>query len=483
MSKAVQVPVKSLSLDLSNYRTVRQRDENHAIQAMIAMKPDRFWALTESLIDDGYLATENILVLKRGKAKKLEMIVKEGNRRVAALKLIHGILPVKNFTAPDNIKQKIRDIPAVWKKSNQKIPCTVYENKDEAKVDHIVTLAHGKGEKAGRDQWNAVARARHNRDFGQGSEPALDILEKYLKNGKNVTALEKEIWSGDYPLTVFHEAIKRLASRFNVADAPALAKKYPAIPNRDALERILNDIGNKILAFDTIRDKTEDFGTLYGIPPAVNVAGVGGTPVPPPAPPAGGTGTGNPTLPGQPVSTTPGGQTQPGTLPNPTGKTIAVAINDPKSVTQALKKFIVLGNGRDKVESLRKEAISINIKKNPMAFCFLLRSMFEISSKAYCDDFAAASGPKYLKADGTERRLVEVLKDIYSHLINLAGAGQDTIIKKVLHGAMVELGKPEGILSVTSMNQLVHNPTFSITSGDISSMFGNVFPLLFAMNR
>ena len=48
---------------------------------------------------------------------------------------------------------------------------------------------------------------------------------------------------------------------------------------------------------------------------------------------------------------------------------------------------------------------------------------------------------------------------------------------------MVELGKPEGILSVTSMNQLVHNPTFSITSGDISSMFGNVFPLLFAMNR
>ena len=36
--------------------------------------PDRFWALTESLLRDGYLPTETIIVLKT----KGSMIVKEG---------------------------------------------------------------------------------------------------------------------------------------------------------------------------------------------------------------------------------------------------------------------------------------------------------------------------------------------------------------------------------------------------------------------
>ena len=53
---------------------------------------------------------------------------------------------------------------------------------------------------------------------------------------------------------------------------------------------------------------------------------------------------------------------------------------------------------------------------------------------------------------------------------------------KVLHGAMTELGRPEGILSVTSMNQLVHNPNFSVTTKDVSILFGNIYPLLEAMN-
>jgi len=47
--------ISKLSLDLSNYRTVPQPDETHAVQAMIAVSPDRFWALIESLLESGYL--------------------------------------------------------------------------------------------------------------------------------------------------------------------------------------------------------------------------------------------------------------------------------------------------------------------------------------------------------------------------------------------------------------------------------------------
>jgi hypothetical protein len=78
--------VNSLSIDLENYRTVPQNNEKSAIEAIVSVKPDRFFAVLESLIDDGYLPTENIIVLDDGANK----IVKEGNRRVAALKIIHG---------------------------------------------------------------------------------------------------------------------------------------------------------------------------------------------------------------------------------------------------------------------------------------------------------------------------------------------------------------------------------------------------------
>lgn len=61
MPETTAKPVKDLIIDVANYRTVTQRNEHQAIQAMIATKPDRFWALPESLIDDGYLPTENMM--------------------------------------------------------------------------------------------------------------------------------------------------------------------------------------------------------------------------------------------------------------------------------------------------------------------------------------------------------------------------------------------------------------------------------------
>src|SRR5690606_32214342 len=134
---------------------------------------------------------------------------------------------------PPHIISKIAGLSAAWKKENESVPCTIYESTEAATVDKIVTLAHGKGEQAGRDQWNAVARARHNRDVNKINESALDLLEKYLKSGKNVTPQQAERWSGDFPLSVLEDAMKRIATRFSLSSASDLAKNYPSISHRD----------------------------------------------------------------------------------------------------------------------------------------------------------------------------------------------------------------------------------------------------------
>ena len=54
---------------------------------------------------------------------------------------------------------------------------------------------------------------------------------------------------------------------------------------------------------------------------------------------------------------------------------------------------------------------------------------------------------------------------------------------KLLHGSIATIAAPESLLSVTSMNQLVHNTSFTVTESAISSIFHNIFPLLKEMNK
>ncbi len=476
--------VQDLALDLANHRTVQQVDEIHAVQTMISISPDRFWALMESLIDDGYLPTENILVLETGKDTP-KSIVKEGNRRVAALKLILGYITSNDIELPTQIEKKIKLLTDIWKVDNGRLPCTIYANTESAIVDRIIKLAHGKGEKASKDQWNAVARARHNRDNDNAAEPGLDILEKYIKFGKNLTFEQAKRWSGDYPLSVLDEAIGKIAARLGASTAMDLSNKYPYIKYRDAFDCILLGIGNKEINFNKIRNKQTDFADKYGIPVVAVDSGNGsqnGTAETNTGSASGGTGRYSSSQNAQSGANS--NTTAPGSAASrANSSTAAVAIQDPRAVKRTLKKWKLLGNNRQKIVTLRDEACNLDLTKNPLAFCFILRSLFELSAKAYCDDHTTCGGPSYKDKDGKDKKLVSVLRDVTNHLINPPNQGKDKEREKALHGALTELAKSGGILSVRSMNQLVHNPLFSVAPSDICTIFGNIFPLLDAMNR
>ncbi len=445
MPETRSVAVKDLALDLRNYRTVPQSSEASAVEAMISTSPDRFWALTQSLLEDGYLPTESIIILRTG-PKEQTLTVREGNRRIAALKLLLGLLPTNGLAIPGDLLQQIEALPSDWPSSNNTVPCTIYEAAARDVVDRIVTLAHGKGEKAGRDQWNAMARARHNRDANNQSEPALDLLEKYLEHGKNVTTQQRSRWAGDYPLSVLAEAVKRIARRLGSVSSPDLARNYPTVKHRDALEGILHAIGQQTLGFDRIRQPGVDFASDFGIPAARGSAAKPGAK---------------------------GGKA--GSKGQATKKPKAHAISDPRGVRRLLREFTPRGPQRQKVATLKDEATRLNLERTPLAFCFVFRSMIEISAKAYCGD----NGVAVTKLGGKDKTLVEILRAVTQHLTSNK---TDQAMLKALHGAMTELSKPEGLLSVTSMNQLVHNPRFTVTPTDVAVLFGNVFPLVEAMN-
>lgn len=440
--------IDSMNLDLNNFRTIHQKNEFHAINSMISISPDKFWALLESLIDDGYHPTESIILLEANN----NIIVKEGNRRIAALKIIYGY--EKGIDVPDHINNKIKELPDEWKNSNKAIPCTIYQQSESEKVDKIVSLIHAKGEKAGRDQWTAVARARYDRDQKGKSEPGLDLLEKYLKNGKNLSENQIERWSGDYPLTVLDEAIQKLFSILGFKSSSEISKNYP-LKNKTLIEKILFDIGIQRLGFKEIRDKNEFFGNKYGI--KIDTSSSSSHPDQ-----------------AKPAKKTTNKSTS--TTLNP----VAQASNDPKSVSKKLNSFQPRGKGREKLVTLLNELKKLKIKDHPHSFCFLLRSMFEISAKLYCADYKSLGGPSANKKDGSEKSLADLLREITIYMTQNKTDKEKT---KILHGAITEIAKKDGVLSVTSMNQLIHNPSFSISPNDICILFGNIFPLLEEMNK
>lgn len=465
--------INDIQLDLKNYRTVPQKTEVDAVKAMIAIKPDRFYAIIDSIIEDGYLPTENLIILKdKGN------IVKEGNRRTAALKLIHGVLDKKKFNLPDSLKTKIDSIDPKWITENKKIPCSIYAIKDKSKVDKIINLTHAKGEKASRDPWTSVAKARQNRDEKNGAEPTLDLLEKYLAKGKNLNRQQKERWSGDFPLTVLDEALRTIVGRMGYANIAELAKKYPRTKLRNDLEDMVRDIGLGAFGFKEIRAKTSDFAIQYNIPPVQpnsttgqNTSKAGETTS---------SNSGNSTTnanSNQNSSSTSSQNSSSGSTSN-AATSKAYAINDQRAVNKTLKSFNPKGNDRQKIVSLRDELRRLKIKDNPIAFCFLLRSMFEISAKIYCKENSIP-----LATTKNNKTVHKTLKQLLSAVTTkLTSNNSNKGMIKALHGANTELSRQSGLLSVTSMNQLVHNPTFSIAPHDICTLFNNVYPLLEEMN-
>ena len=484
MSSVKNLKVKHLELDLDNYRTTSQDGEIDAIKAMIAISPGNFYGVFESILQDGFLPIENLVVQKIGE----RYTVKEGNRRTASLKICLGLINTSNFTFSNQLIDRVSSLGRSWKEANASVPCTIYTEKEEGEVNRIVGLIHAKGKKAGRDPWKAVAKARFNRDEENGKEPGLAMLESFISRTTKLSADQKYKWSGTYPITVLDEAIKKVAPALHFKDAPELGKKFSTTKKLNEIDKLIYDIGTTRCKFKTIRADNPNFLDLYNLrSDELEVEGKNSEVTDSQSAPKNettdsdqGTDASDATGPERsevkedPSSTNGSGDDDTSETPN--SNDVAHSVNSLRHVKNLLTGFQPRGDNRAKVVTIRDEMQKLSLNSTPIAFCLLLRSMFEISGKAYAKDHNIRS----TNSKGFDIRLIELLKKCVKHLTQ---NGKNASLAKELHGAIVELATPDNLVSVTSMNQLVHHPFFAIPPKDIAVKFNNVFPLLVKLNQ
>lgn len=437
---------------------------------MIAVGEKDFWGLADSILEEGYTGEGNLIVLREGDNPE-KLVVKEGNRRLAAIKLVRELLSLDDdVDIPVATKRRMARLTASERADKKDIPVLIYPAEEADIVDRIVARKHGKGGYAGRAEWNSVPRARHNRAQG-ANEYGLDLLEKYLEKGKNLTPQEQALWEGDYPVTILDEALSRTVAFLDRAvSVKELVAAYPRTPHRVALESMMAAIGRHRLKFPDMRKKGDEKWSPepYGfVRPASEVDTPDTSDAPKPAEPATGDSAGGAS---NADTGNDGGVDSGGTKPD--------AFNTYKDLQAWFKALKVNGDHREKVAILAKEATKINVDSAPHAVAFLVRSMFELSAKAYCKEHAGEKGvPTYGDANG---RLEKALLAIIAHIRNVEGD------QALLYGAELELKHDEKdphFLSTKSMNQLVHNPQFLIDGTRFLRSFANLKYLLEALNK
>jgi hypothetical protein len=149
-----QLSVTDLLLNLNNPRFDPVRHQKEAIYAMIEDQKDKLVILAKHIVEYGLNPTDIVLVQPQGN----KWLVREGNRRITALKLANKPSLIPN-THRRLRKEFTRLSSAITSEILSNIPCVVIN--DERLVNEWIRLKHtGQNDGAGTVNWNAQQTSR-----------------------------------------------------------------------------------------------------------------------------------------------------------------------------------------------------------------------------------------------------------------------------------------------------------------------------------
>ncbi len=472
MSTNQLIPVSKLHLDLHNYRTMPQNSEIEAIHAMI-LTNSNFESILISLMDYGYMNVENIVVFKKGN----KLIVKEGNQRIACLKLIWGIHDIKQFKKiPSAVVKRVVDFRKTdpeWFINNKDVPCLIYDKAEEAICLKTVSLIHGYNENAKRTKWDAIARSRHDRDENGNEHPALDLLEAYLSTCKEISEDVKVYWSAKYPLTVLSEGLNTISKRLEVT-IDDLLSDYPSGFYSSMLDELINGIGNSQIETRNLRVpetinkillkhgllQIEDISTSFEQQDSTSGSGSSQK-------------SGNVS---QSDSRKESASKQDTTKTKTTNnskssKNPAYPSNDKRSVKARIRQFKPQGSNREKIALIVTEMYKLNIDNNPLAFMLLYRTLLDLSCRIYCKEANVEIKPKD-KYGVIIQKTIAYLKENHEYY-------KDNKTKLVPVENRLTSNE---LFSIEHLHQLIHSPFSTANGNDVCILFNDTFELITAIN-
>ena len=182
MAKQIElIPLEKLHFDPQNPRLPKFLygvvDENQIVAHML--RDESLIELMKSITQTSYSSSEPLLIVPRGED---EYIVVEGNRRLAALKLLanHVVASVRRKSVDDILAEKIY--------APLEVPCICYSNREEI-LDYL-----GYRHITGVKSWGALEKARYLKELydrhivSVGEDKICQVLAQMIGSRRDYVA-------------------------------------------------------------------------------------------------------------------------------------------------------------------------------------------------------------------------------------------------------------------------------------------------------
>ncbi len=453
----VEIPIAMLELDSENPRHSYIESQAEIMEWLTSghgKMGGKLLKLSKDISEFGLDPAERITIV-RNDSRPDTYITIEGNRRVAALKLLYNpdIAPTRKW------RERFREAIPKGYIPLKSVQCVLYNKREDA--DHFIELKHlNEAGGAGVVSWDAIQKARHEqRHAGSKSrnKNALDILS-FVQDSPLFNEQTRQIAGSDtFPITT----LQRLLTDRDSLEFLGLGKDEEGdieflIDREEAaksLTKIIEDFGTghrkvgHVINKEKRRDYFDEFGTDE-VPDHSKTLQ-------------------------EPKKVSAASTTQSPTSQRPTSVVGAKSrYMDPRNrTTVVMPGFIIPIDGKKHIrarqvfEELRRLPVR-ELKGKPLypnAAILLVRTFIEVSVDTYIRDKGLTyQGPKGWSRVSLRERIDAVIKD--AGVKAILGSREIATLKKVL-GGQDKLSHPD------SIHDMVHNLNQTLIPNDIISIW------------
>ncbi len=437
--ESVSLLINDLLLDPLNPRIEPREAQLEVRQSIIDDQGSKLAELCQDIVDNGLNPMDRILVL-RPDAPSGGYVALEGNRRVAALQMLNNPTLLNDIDIPDLLRDRFVALSDRFDPADvEPISAVLMPDRDSAQ--RWILLRHT-GQNSGRGivDWTGVQTARFRGDR------TLQLVD-YVKDKADLTDAERRKITTDFPITTLDRLISNPVLRqkigLQIQDGDFYLTYDPSQVLR-TLKFLVMELAEGRLSVSRVKNREQQLAYFDSLPsgtlpdgprlvvPRQLQAILNERPPPPPPPPS------------------------PPTVSPLDRKTLA-------------PKGFALSIPNQKADQLFFELKALNVQRFPIASAITLRSFVE----ATVDVYLTKIGKPLVHTDG--RRGGQALS--LAEKVELTLQELSSMLKgQELRAVRLALTDARSVISVSRLNEYVHNPAVFPSRSDLVSSWSGLEP-------
>jgi hypothetical protein len=433
-----------LLLDTKNPRidSAASSAQREVLQMLVSDQGDRLGVLAESIVEDGLSPMDRLLVVPEANGR---YIVVEGNRRLAALKLLSNPALLNSLDIPAALRRKLQRLAGEFDLANiEPIECFVLTKRADAQRWLVLRHTGANGGKGVVD-WSGLAAQKFRGDI-----PALQALEYVREHG----ALSPDQLSRlpTFKITTLDRLLSTKSVRAAIGVDVQAGKLITALPSAEVLKplrKMVVDILDNATNVTKLKSKEQqlEYVTKFGKQdrPDLSTAGRASRGL---------------------------SELEVSSASKAVRKAKRVAAHQPDRKT-LIPRTAKLNIEVAKIATIASELKSLHVDKYPHAISVMFRVFLELSIDAYLGRHSIDT--HFIEPKGgkkVEKKLAQKLDEVIGHLV-LNGTGKDKDFLSTKRALSVQ----HSPLYIDLLHAYVHNSFVTPKLRDLISTWDDAEPL------